>query len=807
MTEIAGDPRPQVARVLQQAIEMHRKGDLGAAEAGYAEILADDPHQFDALHLLGVVRSQQGLHEEAAELIAAALRQNGRSADAHYNLGIALAALGRHEEAIEHLDSAVDFKPDHANAMIALGNSQRALGRHEQAVANYRRALAMDPELPAARNNLGNALRALGRFGEAIAEYEQALALRPDFSDAHNNLGNALQSMRRFEAAVAQYEQAIRLNPALVEAHNNLGNALLSLDRHEEAIERYRQAIAIRPNYAEAHYNLGNALQALNRDEESIACFRSALAVNPDLAAAYTNLGIALYRLGRYGEAAAQYQTAIGIDPRSVGAHNNLGNALYKLRHFDEAAASYSRVIELDPLEPNARSMSFELNRLMCDWSRFEADRQALIEDVDAGRLAIPPFGLVTAVDDPAFQLRVARNFVAAEKLDRHPALAKGSRYRHDRIRLAYLSADFREHATAFLMAELFERHDRRRFELTAVSWGRDDGSSLRKRLERSFDRFIDVQKSPDLDVARQMQALEIDIAVDLNGFLEGCRPAIFARRPAPIQVNYLGYPATLGAGFIDYIVVDPFVVPAGQQDLYSEKLVFLPECYQANDSRRPIGERTPTRSECGLPENAFVYACFNSSYKVTPAMFDIWMRVLQALPGSVLWLLGDNRWQERNLRNAATARGIAPERLVFAPRVHVSQHLARQRLADLALDTLPCNAHTTASDALWAGVPLLTCAGRGLPARVAGSLLKAIGLPELVTASLEEYEAMALDLARSPGRLAELRARLQANRTTWPLFDAARFCRHLEAAYLEMWRLNQAGEEPRSFSVRALPR
>ena len=806
MTDPAGDPRAQIARALQQAIETHLKGDLAAAEAGYAAILDAHPQEFGALHLLGVVRSQQDRHEEAVELISAALREGGNSPDAHYNLGVSLAVLGRYEEAIEHFEAAAGLKPDYANAHIYLGNAWQALGYHERAIAGYQRALAIDPTLAAAHNNLGNALRASGRYAEAVTEYERALVLKPDFADAQNNLGNALQSLGQPETAISHYEQAIRLNPSLAEAYSNLGNALRALDRHEEAIERYRDAIAARPSYAEAHYNLGNALHALNRDEEAIVSLRRALAINPDFAAAYTTLGSALHNLGRYEEALAQYRTALEIDPDSAGAHNNLGNALYKLRRFEEAAQSYRRVIGLNPLGPNARSMSFELDRLMCDWTRFEVDRQALIADVEAGRLAVPPFGLVTTVDDPAFQLRIARRFVDAEGLNRRAAVRTGARYRHERIRLAYLSADFREHATAFLMAELFERHDRRLFELTAISWGRDDGSDLRRRLERSFERFVDVRAASDLDVAREMQEREIDIAVDLNGFFEGCRPGILAHRPAPIQVNYLGYPATMGADFIDYIVVDPHIVGAEQRDFYAEKPVFLPDCYQANDTRRPIAEPTPSRGECGLPDNAFVFACFNNPYKITLEVFDVWMRLLQAVPGSILWLLGDNSWQERNLRREAASRGVAPERLAFGGRISSPEHLARLRVADLFLDTLPCNAHTTASDALWVGLPLLTCAGRGVSARVAGSLLRAIGLPELVTTGLPDYEALALRLARSPELLADLRARLHANRSTSPLFNTPRLCRHLEAAYLEMWRLNQAGAPPRSFAVPALP-
>jgi predicted O-linked N-acetylglucosamine transferase (SPINDLY family) len=795
-------PGSTTARALQQAVDAHLKGDLAAAEAGYAAVLEESPEQFGALHMLGVIRNQQGLHEEAVELIGAALRQNDRSADAHYNLGISLAAMRQHGQAAEHFARAIALDPGHVNAHISIGNAQQALKQHDKAIASYQRALSLDPNLAAAHNNLGNALRSAGRVAESVAHYERALALKPDLADVHNNLGNALQTLKRPEEAIGHYEAAIRLNPRLVEAYSNLGNSLRALDRYEEAIASYHQAIAIRPSYAEAHYNLGGALTALNRHEGAIASLRTALSIDPDMVAAYTNLGGVLYKLGRYEDAIAQCRTAIEIDPGSAGAYDNLGNALTKLQRLDEALESYRRAIALDPGQTNARSSAFELGRLTGDWGRSETDRRGLIDDLVTGRLAMPPFGIVTSVDDPELQLRAARAFVETEGLADRPVLAANTRYRHDRIRVAYLSADFREHATAFLAAELFERHDRRRFDVYAISWGRDDGSALRKRLERSFDRFIDVRATGDLDVAREIRDLEIDIAVDLNGFFEGCRPGILARRPAPIQVNYLGYPATMGADYIDYVVVDPFVVPADQQAFFSERLVFLPDCYQPNDRLRAISERTPSRSECGLPEGGFVFACFNSPYKITPTVFDVWMRLLRSIPGAVLWLLRDNVWVEDNLRREAEARGVARERLVFGPRLPLPEHLARHRVADLFLDTFPCNAHTTASDALWAGLPLLTCAGRSFVARVAGSLLHAVGLPELVTNNPVDYESLALELARSPERLAGLRDRLRANCGTSPLFDAARLARHLEAAYVEMRRLHESGIAARSFAV-----
>jgi protein O-GlcNAc transferase len=372
-------------------------------------------------------------------------------------------------------------------------------------------------------------------------------------------------------------------------------------------------------------------------------------------------------------------------------------------------------------------------------------------------------------------------------------------------VRIAYLSADFHRHATAYLMAELFERHDRSRFEIIGVSFGVDDKSEMRKRLVAAFDQFYDVRRKSDEEVAKLLHDRQVDIAIDLKGYTTDSRPGFLAYRPTPIQASYLGFPGTMGAEFIDYIIADETVVPFEHQPFYAEKIVHLPDCYQVNDTKRKIAERMPTRQEVELPEEGCVFCCFNNNWKITPEVFGVWMRLLHAVEGSVLWLLGDNESAERNLRKEAQARGIDPARLVFAGRLPLEDHLARHRLADLFLDTLPYNAHTTASDALWVGLPVVTRLGESFAGRVAASLLNAIGLPELVTHSIEDYEALALRLAKDPSLLEGYRNRLATNRLTHPLFDTDRFRRHIEAAYLQMWEIWQRGEQPRSFAVEAL--
>jgi protein O-GlcNAc transferase len=406
--------------------------------------------------------------------------------------------------------------------------------------------------------------------------------------------------------------------------------------------------------------------------------------------------------------------------------------------------------------------------------------------------------------DDPALHLQGAKNLIATRMPTRPAPLWAGTRFRHDRIRIAYVSSDFHEHATAHLIAELIELHDRARFEVIGLSFGIDDGSAVRRRLAQAFDGFLDMPEQSDRAIAAELHAREIDIAVDLKGHTRGSRPEIFAHRPAPIQVSYLGFPGTIGADFLDYVIADPIVLPVSQQPFYTERIVQLPDCYQANDSKRAISAQTPERRAAGLPDAGFVFCCFNNNYKIRRPVFDVWMRLLSEVPGSVLWLLRDTAGVEGNLRREAAARGVDPDRLIFAERCALDVHLARHRLADLFLDTLPYNAHTTASDALWAGLPLVTCQGEAFAGRVAASLLAAVGLPELVTQNLADYEALALRLARDPAMLRSVRDKLAANRSTHPLFDSARFCRHLEAAYLRMWETWQRGEPPQPFRVDA---
>ena len=658
--------------------------------------------------------------------------------------------------------------PENFDGLHMLGVIDYQRGNYPAALRLIDHALTVDPRSASAYNNRGVVLFALKRFDDAVESYDKAIAFAPGYGDAFINRGNALKDLARFEEALANCDRAIELNPGSADAFNKRGSVLIELRRFPDALASFDRAIALKPTGHEAFNNRGAALAALNR----------------------------------FDEAAESYDQAIALKPNYAEAFNNRGHALADLKRYDEAVASYDRAIAIKPDLDYVKGLRIHARMHACDWAQFDEECAMLNAAVESGSAASLPFQLLATPASAEVQLKCAKRYIC----DQFPASAaplwKGERYSHDRIRVAYLSSDLRDHPTAQLMAGQFEQHDKSRFETIAISLSPPHDSEMRRRLRRSFDRFIDVDSISDQAVAEDIRRFEVDIAVDLNGITQGSRTNILAKRPAPIQVSYLGYPGTMGASYIDYLIADRVVVPDDRHDAFSEKLVCLPDSYQVNDANRRIAAITPSRSDVGLPQDGLVFCCFNSSYKITPDVFDVWMRLLRQMEGSVLWLIENNSSAPRNLRREAGLRGVAAERLIFAPHIKTEEHLARQRLADLFLDTLYYNAHTTASDALWAGLPVVTCLGATFASRVAGSLLTAIGLPELITRSLDDYEALALKLARDPALLSSLRQKLARHRETYPLFNTERFTRHIEAAYIEMWERCRRGEPPQSFAV-----
>ena len=684
---------------------------------------------------------------------------------------------------------------------------RQALARHQagdlvEGERLFRKVLAAMPRHPVALLHLGVIAMQQGRPEPAVALLGDAAAAKPEDAGIHYNLALALRAAERVEDAAACYTRAIALAPTFIDAHVNLANIRRGQGRLAEARAGYERAIALAPNHAGAHNNLGGLLQDLGDLEAAVAAHQRALAINPRNPGALSNLGNALFALGRIEAAAAAFRQALALNPALPHALLGLAGALRQLRDFDGALAAMEAALAARPDHVETLSQLVYWQQQMCRWDGLAERQAALVRAVEAGGVAVP-FTLLSLPSTPAQQQACARAWIARAVAGVEPLPAAGARAAGP-IRIGYLSSDYHEHPTSYLIAELLERHDRTRFSIHAYSTGPDDRGPSRARVIAGCDGFVDLERASHETAARRIAADRIDILVDLNGCTQGARPRILAHRPAPLQVNYLGYPGTMGARFVDYIIVDPVAVPADEQPWFDERLVHLPHSYQVNDSRRPITATRPTRAEAGLPEDGFVFCCFNSSYKLRPEFLAIWLRLLAAVPGSVLWLLELSASASAALRAAARAGGIDPARLVFAPSLRFPDHLARQPLADLCLDTLPYGGHTTASDALWSGVPLVTCRGTAFPGRVGASLLTALGLPELITGSLADYEALALALARAPARLADLRARLAVQRTAAPLFDCRRFARDLERAYLAMLARHDAGQPPAPIRLEA---
>jgi len=760
----------------------------------------------------------QGDLQTAARLWSMAIACGDTSAQTQRALGEVYFRLGDYVQAVALLESAATHfaadnslaamleqarlqaaTADSAEEHFRLGNTLDDLKRHDDAVASYRKALAINPDFAEAHSNLGGTLNELGRYVEAAVSCEKALALRPDFAEAHNNLASALIGLKHFARAAASCEMALVLRPDFAEAHFNLGNALSELKRHDEAIACYRRAITLRPDFAEAYNSLGSALIELNRHFEAIKSCEKALALKSDFAEAHGNLGLALAALDRHEEAIASCQKALAIKPDLAAAHINLGNAFNDIKRFEEAIASYLQALELEPDLPEVRISLVHARQHLCEWPQVTPEIAALRAQVTQGRSGkISPFGFLALPETEAReQYLCARQFAEEQYrafLSRPPLCAGAVRAAGGKIRIGYLSADFHEHATSYLLAEVIERHDHNDFEVFGYSCGPDDASPMRRRMQAAFDTFREINRLSHEAAARQILDDRIDILVDLKGYTENNRLAISALRPAPVQVSWLGYPGTLGhPRLADYLIGDSIVSPLEHADYYSETLALMPHCYQPNDRQRIIGAR-PSRMAAGLPADGFVFCSLNQCYKITPAMFDLWCRLLTEVPDSVLWLLQSTSAAEHNLRREAQARGVAAERIVFAPRRPLAEHLGRLQLADLALDTYPVTSHTTASDALWAGVPLVARQGETFVSRVAASIVHAAGLPELITTNSEEYYRLALELATRPDQLAKIKAHLAANRLSCPLFDGDRFVRDLERLFRRIWEDYRAG-------------
>jgi protein O-GlcNAc transferase len=752
---------PQLQAQFQQAIQAFQDGNFEGADLILKEVLQNDINSANAVFELGIAYAKANRFMEASAIFCCLQLCRNNDVRIPYNLGLIHSLQGRHLLALEAYDAALKIQPNDVETLINKGST------------------CIDTK----------------NYPLALEVLEKAIQIKPYIAEAWNNKGIALNNLNFYQDSITAYNEAIKLNPNYYEAWSNQSVPLKKLKLYKEALHACDKALNLKPDYAEAWNDKGSILIELKRYDEALTHYDKALSLKPDYVDGWSNKGVTLDELKRYDEALTHYDKALSLKPDYVKAWSNKGDTLNELKRYDEAIAHYDKAINLKADIDWIYGDLIYTKMKICDWSKSEGLLEFTKKQVMLGKKFIQPFQLLALVDDALLHKKCSEIYVSdystSSSLDSIPR-----RLDYSKIRIGYFSADFKNHPVAFLAAQLFESHDKSKFETYAFSLT-EANDDMRSRLVKAFDYFINVETQSDIQIAQLARSLNIDIAVDLTGFTKDSRTGIFSCRVAPIQANYLGYPGTMGADFIDYIIADKILISPELESYYSEKIVYLPNSYQVNDRKREISDKKFTRQELGLPKNGFVFCCFNNNYKILPVTFASWMRILNAVEDSVLWLFQDNSWAVENLKNEAIKEGIAVNRLVFAGFLPPTEHLARQSQADLFLDTFPYNAHTTASDALWVGLPVLTLIGRSFASRVAASLLSAIGLPELITNSQEEYEALAIELAVNSNKLADIKLKLANNRLNAPLFDTPLFTKNLEAAFIEMYERYRADLEP----------
>ena len=742
----------ETTALLKKGIELHQSGAINEAKLFYEAILQKQSNHFDALQLLASIYGQQNNPQTALQYFDRALQIDQNIASVHNNKGNVLKTLNRFEDALASYDKAISLKDNFAEAHAHRGNVLRELNRFEEALASYDKAISLKGNFAEAYVNRGNALRELKRINEALASYDKAISLKDNFAEAHAHRGNILSELNRFEEALASYDKAISLKGNFAEAYVNRGNVLRELKRINEALASYDSAIALKPNLVEAHCNRGNALRDLKRIEDALTSYDKAISLKNDYA-----------------------------EPRF-----NRGNLFLELNRYDQALKSFQQTINLKPNYQFLLGITQQTSMYLCDWNQFDEILDAIKKTIIERKYSCTPFSIVGLLDDPELQKQCS---IMYSKI-RCPDLSKEIDNFHsnkEKPRIAYFSADFHDHATMHLIMDVFRNHDRSKFDFYAFSFGPDTTDLWRAEVKNLFTQFIDVRDKSDQEIAQLAKTLCIDIAIDLKGYTRHSRPKIFSYRAAPIQINYLGYPGTMGSKSIDYIIADKFIIPEESQNFYTEKVLYLPNCYQPNMKKRIVSEKKFSRNDFDLPEDGVIYCSFNNAYKITPNIFEIWIEILKCVDNSVLWLLVTNSTAKENLKVFANSKGIDTSRLIFADSLPIEEHLSRLPLADIFLDTFPCNAHTTASDAIRMGLPLITIAGQSFPSRVAASILKTAHLENLIVNDEKSYKDLAIKLGNNRIELNIVKNQLKTLINTSSLFDPIQYTRDLEYIYSDL--------------------
>jgi protein O-GlcNAc transferase len=811
-------------------------GQLDDSLSCYKKSIKLDPNYAEAFFSASIIFQDLGQFEDMVEYLEQVLILKPNFSEAHNYLGSALKELGQYTKAISSYQKALEIEPNYLEVHNNLGNAFKNNGELEKAIESYQKALTISPDYPTLHNNLGNALKEFGEIETAIKCYKKAIDINPDFADSYNNLGDAFRELNQFDNAVDSYEKAINLDPNYFEAFNNLGTAFKDLDRLNDAVSSYEQALKINPEFSDAYNNLGNVLKKLGKLDEALESYEMGIAMNPNDVDIHNNLGRLFSKLMRIDEALQSYNTALKINPQHAETYKNLGIIFMKLDRLDESFKHIEKALSLNPEYAEGYSMKgrilSEFNQLdealvsfkradqidsnlyfilsnilqikmsLCDWNNLPELLNTLKSRVNNNeKHTIIPFDLLSLIDDPRLQRMASENYIK-EDFPRNYSVPNSTSYpKHKKIRIGYFSSDFRIHPVATLTAELYETHDRSQFEIHAFSFGPDTGDEMNMRIKAGVDHFHNILDMSEKDSVVLARSLEIDIAIDLGGFTGDSRTGIFAMRVSPIQISYIGYLGTMGSEYYDYLIADQIMIPKKYQQYYSEKIIYLPN-FQVNDSKESSPNIFFTRKDIGLPEEGFIFCCLNNTYKINPSVFDSWANILVNVKDSVLLIYADHESSKVNLIKEIKNRGLDSNRLFFAESFPRIEYLARYRIPDLFLDTWPYNAGTTASDALRMGLPVLTLMGESYPSRMAGSILNAANLPELITTSVEEYESLAIELGSNPNKHQIIKKKLESSLSKAPLYDTALFTRSIEFAFKEVYQRDKNGLRPENIYV-----
>ncbi len=790
--ESFSDLSPKQAQdFLRKGLKLKQAQLFDLAISCFNDAINLDPNFSQAYYERGNTYFDQLQFEAAVASYNEAIRVDPHYIPAYLNKGIGLQNLGRLDLAVQDYQALTEIDPLHLQAYLNLAGVFNSLGQFELAIAAYDQAIISAPQDSRAYNSRGEIHKHLKQFAAAIQSFDRAIEINPNFALAHYNRGNTFFDLLEFDKAVSSYDRAIEADPIHAGAYMNRGIGLQNLARYAAAVQSYDKAIEINPEYVDAYLNRGNAFFSLKEYATAIQSYDDVIRFRPQDHLPYIKKADAYKELKQFELAHECINKAIDIKSDCAEAYCIQGHIYKEQKEFALSIASYNKAIELNPEYPFLYDIRLLAKLDISDWDDIENQIEVLRGRISKGERQASTFPPLASMDDPQIHKEVNELWSkhVYPEVEIYPPMQKYGP--HEKIRVAFVSADFRNHPVSQLTINLFESFDKERFEITAFALGPESTDDITMRLKAAFDRFIWVDGLSDEEVAKLSRDLEIDIAVDLGGYTANCRTGIFARRAAPVQMTYLGYPSTTGAPYFDYLVSDETIIPEDSRKFYSEKIAYVP-VYQVND-KKPISDKIFSRSEFGLPENSVVFCCFNNPYKITPDVFDIWTDILKSVDGSVLWFYEKYEITSINLRKEAIKRGIDPERLIFAKYMNsMEEHLARYALADLFLDTLPYNAHTTAGDALWAGLPVLTRLGNSFAARVAGGLLRAVGIPELVTSSIEEYRNLAIRLAKSPHELKAIRDKLAFKKLASPLFNAQEFSRNFEKTLVRIYERYQ---------------